>query len=88
MAIFYTDYSRKEQPCWAEDCERKCSKGTNIVRLAEVGERYCRAFHPECAERTIMKEIIRMKNNLTWDPNFKRVLDKYRAERRMRVNVD
>lgn len=82
MTLFYTDHARRKQPCVS--CYGQLYKGENIIRLAEVGERYCRAFHPKCAQRELMSEIQRSKS-VEWDPNFKRVLDQYRAERKMRI---
>lgn len=81
MSIFYTDFSRKMQPCHA--CSKPLHRKTQIVRIAEVGERYCRAFHPECARNIMLSEINRLEHNAEWDPNFKRELDQYRAERKM-----
>ena len=78
MSIFYTDFSGKMQPC--HGCGFALHKKAQIIRMAEVGERYCRAFHPKCARQIMLSEFKRLEHNPEWDPNFKRELDQYRAE--------
>ena len=97
MSIFYTDTARKQQPCYACRATPEITpggksdiiKGNRIVRIAVVGERYARAFHYECAIKYMEMETVRIMKDAQWDPNFKRkMVNPYRAERKMRVKAD
>ena len=35
----------------------------------------------------MLSEINRLEHNAEWDPNFKRELDQYRAERKQKVQL-